>query len=246
MNKEAERVNVLTEGNGKNLVHAVMNAVTKGYADNIIIDDVLDLIRTNEVSKGVLATCPETLRLYAKSISDSLINIAQEIENFEIKEQELMVKRRVQNQDEMKEKTNYTFDELQDKEESKEKIEENEEKEDEEEVVEKEEIKKVVSSSTNDIKIDEDWDKSVCEENKLAGTLLINFNQDMSIYKNGSAINLKKSALDYLKSKVFFYFKKEYPQIKIALNDDIFKGNIKFTDVKAGKAQLEYEILNAF
>jgi hypothetical protein len=223
MNKTAERVNVLTEGNGKNLVHAIINAVTKGYADNIIIDDSLDLIKSNEVSKGVLATCPDTLRLYAKSMAESLLNIADEIQNFEIQEQQMTIKRKTK-EEFPKENNNQRFDELQEKEDNKE----------------------LKTSSVNDIKIEEDWTKSVCDENKIAGTLLVNFNQDMGLYKKGSEITLKTSAIDYLKNKVFFYFKKEYPQIKVALTDDIFKGNLRFVNTKQGTALIDYEIENAF
>ena len=42
-NKVAERTNVLTESENKSFVHAIVNAVSKGYADKTVLEDILDL-----------------------------------------------------------------------------------------------------------------------------------------------------------------------------------------------------------
>jgi len=226
MKKKSERVNVLTEGNNKNLVHSIINAVTKGYSDNVIIDDVLDLVKSNEISQGILITCPETLRLYAENISKSLTNIADEVEGFKIQQQEMTVerKKRLEEQNENKHEDNddFDFEESQDKTEKK--------------------------SSSDKILITEDWEKSGYneKENKLAGILLINLNQDISFYKRGDKISLAKTAIDYLNNKIFSYLKNEYPQLKAQLNENIFKGQIEFVDIRNGIGQLKYEIQEAF
>ena len=60
MRKEAERTNVLVENNNKNFIHAIINAVAKGYSDETVIEDVLELVKANEISKGVLLSSPDS------------------------------------------------------------------------------------------------------------------------------------------------------------------------------------------
>jgi predicted nuclease with TOPRIM domain len=219
MEKKSERINVLTEGNNKNLVHAIVNAVSKGYSDNIIIDDILDLVRTNEVSQGVLSTCPQTLRSYSESISSSLNNIADEVEGIKIQQQEMVVERKKRFEEFEKKEDDKNFEETQEK-----------------------------TSSCEKISITENWEKTEYNENenKLAGVLLINFNQDMSFYKRSSTVSLGKSVVDYVNNKIFAYLKKEYPQLKAQLTDKIFKSQIEFCNVKIGKCQINFEIEGAF
>jgi len=245
MDKKAERLNVLTENNnGKNFVHAILNAVTKGYSDNVVIDDVIDLVRQKEISKGILATAPEALRTYAKSIENSLIVIADEIEGIEIQESQEQIIRRKKFENKVKE--NIVEEEM-------EKIEENEEDQDEEGQEQnkeetQEEEKTTKTASKNEIKITEDFEQISHneKENKLAGTLFIDFNQNMGIYKKGTSIVLGKSASDYVRNKIYGYFRNEYPQLKAQLTSKIFIGNIIFDNIKTGKATLNYEIKDAF
>lgn len=286
MKKIAERTNVLIESNGggKNFVYAILNAVTKGYSDNVIVDDVIDLVRLNEISKGILATAPEALRSYGDSITNSLKVIADEIENIEIQDaQEQIVRRKrieeqkLEKENREDEEENVVKEELEDLEEDEEEN-ENEEVEDEEDqaeeklkeleeqVKDKEERAKRIQESQmeeqqpvkelmhhskigskSELTFSEDWNESGYNEkaNKIAGTLLIDFHQDMSKYKRGNRINLGTSVMAHIKNQIFSYFKAEYPKLKAELNDTIFKSNMIFDEIKAGKAKVEYEIEKA-
>lgn len=84
MKKDADRVNVLTEvitdNANSNFVHAVLNALMKGYSDKTIFFDIIELVRLDQISLGVLKTSPDVLRSYAKSFNESLNYIADKIE----------------------------------------------------------------------------------------------------------------------------------------------------------------------
>jgi len=251
MKKKAERINVITESNNKNFVHAILNAVTKGYSDSIIVDDILDLLRTNEISRGVLSTTPEALRDYASKFRKSLEFIADEMEGFEIREPgELIVnKKKKENDDE-----NVIQDELEemkDNDSEKRFVEISERadniKEKMNEIEEKMCGKKHASKSEIQV-IEANFEESsyIENENKLAGTLLINFNQDMSIYKRGNKVVLAKNTTEFVKSAIFSYLKNEYPQLKAVLSDEIFTSNVKFSNLRTGEASINYEISEAF
>lgn len=263
MKKKSERMNVLTEGDSKNFIHAILNAVTKGYSDNTIIEDVIEMIRTNDISKGILITAPDALCSYGKSLSNSLNSIAQEIRNIEIQDaQELIVKRKKleekrkeNNEDEEAENglddngRNVIEEEMDRLDGEVTKIEEKKREEleqDEDDDVEDLNYQSKIASK--DITITEDWEKSGYNESedKIAGNLNINFNQNMSIYKKGNQLNLDKLAIDYITNKVFSYFKNEYPRLKVKLSTNIFKENIVFDDVGDGKAHISYEINKPF
>lgn len=214
--KKAERINVLTESNNKNFVHAILNAVNKGYADQTIVDDIIDLVKSNEVSEGVMLASPEALRQYADSIEESLNFIADEIENLEVVSPSVKRKR---------------FEEIEDV--------EGTEKENEEE---EEEIK----NASKDIVVTEDWEKYTHDEktNKISGVLNISFVQNMDSYKKDKEIVLKDSARDYVRNKVYAYFKSEYPKLKAKLDGKIFKSGFVVSD--NGQAFLNYEIEQAY
>lgn len=76
-----EEKNILTEGNHKNFISSILNAVAKDYSDKVIIDDISKLASSNEVSKGILLSTPEALRSYASNFSNTLNFIASEVEN---------------------------------------------------------------------------------------------------------------------------------------------------------------------
>lgn len=109
----------------------------------------------------------------------------------------------------------------------------------------KNEIEKIADS---EIKVGEFLDEYQHDEvaNKISGKLKISFGQDMSIYKVGNKMNLKQSAIDFVKKNIFNYFNKEYPRLKAELSEKIFKSNIVFRNVKTGEAELNYEIENAY
>ena len=283
MEKKAERLNVLTESNNKNFVHAILNAVTKGYSDNTIVEDVIELVKSNDISQGTLATAPEALRSYAESVMNSLSVIADEIDDIEVQDaQDRVVRRKRLEQ-------NKEDDENENEEGEEEENEEGEEEENEDELngddknVIEEEMKRLdgeVSvieekkrreleevdeededdededlnyqsskiASKDNLVISEDWEKSGYRDNekKIVGLLKLNFNQDMSLYKNENEISLGKSAVGHIKKRVFAYLKNEYPRIKVKLSSKIFKGNIIFEDLKEGKAQIQYEIDKPF
>ena len=240
MEKVSERMNVLTEGNGKNFVHCILNAVTKGYSDDTIIDDVLELVQSKEVSRGVLDSTPEALRSYASNFQRSLDNIAKEIEDIEFPEEQ-RIRRKDRNQESLKIDTEAPEDE--------DEIEEvDEDNEDEKVEIEDDDKDEEDQEDEKDVKVEEDWDKYEHneKENKISGSLKIAFNQDMSIYKQGSKMNLSKSTLGYIQKNIFDYLHKEYPRVKSKLSTKIFKSNLIFDNLKKGEAQIKYEIKNAY
>jgi hypothetical protein len=106
----------------------------------------------------------------------------------------------------------------------------------------------IQKEADSDIKVEEFLDDYKHDEvaNKISGKLKISFCQDMSIYKVGNKMNLKQSAVDFVKKNIFNYFHKEYPSHKAELSEKIFKGNIVFKNVKISEAELNYEIENAY
>jgi hypothetical protein len=106
----------------------------------------------------------------------------------------------------------------------------------------------IQKEADSDIKVEEFLDDYKHDEvaNKISGKLKISFCQDMSIYKVGNKMNLKQSAVDFVKKNIFNYFNKEYPRLKAELSEKIFKSNIVFKNVKTGEAELNYEIENAY
>jgi hypothetical protein len=227
--KKAERLNVITESENKNFVHAIINAVTKGYSDRIVFDDIVDLVRRKEISKGVLIASPSALRAYGESYKKSLDFLADKIESIEVTE-EPAVKIKEKKQEE-----NVVEEEI-------EKIEENSE------------IKKDNKQASNisirfaKLNILEDDNKYNYNENenKMSGIINLRFNQDMSQYLCGKEIKMVKEDIESILNRIFNYYKNEYKQLKANLNTEIFKTNIKFTSVEKGEAELEYEIDGAF
>lgn len=224
MNKKAERINVITESENKNFVHAIVNAVTKGYADRIVFDDVVDLVRRKEITKGVLIASPDALRSYAKHFSESLNYLADQIDSLEIND-ELTINKKVK-----KLEQNIVEDEL-------EKIEEP-----------KENKKEACLNKFANLVVSEDIEKYSHNEklNKISGIVLLKFNENLDKYKSGKNFNLNDEDLKTIISKIFTYYKNEYKNLKANLDNSIFKTNIKVSSVEKGEAFVEYEITGAF
>jgi hypothetical protein len=218
--KKAERLNVITESANKNFVHAIVNAVTKGYSDKIVFDDILDLVRQKEISKGILLASPDALRAYGESFKNSLVYLADNIENLEVND-ELTVK--------LKEKApeeNVVQEEL-------EKI---------------EDVKKEASVKFAKLEVTEDSSKYTHDEqsNKISGVLTLKFNEDMNKYARGNEVKLAKNDVDSIFNKIFSYYKTEYKNLKADLDVKIFKSNIRFNSLEKGDAEVEYSIERAF
>lgn len=99
------------------------------------------------------------------------------------------------------------------------------------------------------IKVTEaDWENSAYNEkaNKLAGTLVIDFGQDMSLYRRDDKVALKQSSLNVLNDAIFNYFRTEYPNLKAELSTSILKGNMVFSNLEKGIGKIAFEIENAF
>ncbi|HUS49874.1 MAG TPA: hypothetical protein VMZ91_06895 [Candidatus Paceibacterota bacterium] len=84
MEKKSDRINVLTESveqNAKsNFIHAILNAIMKGYSNQTIFLDIIELVRLDQISDGVLKTAPSVLRSYAKEFSKTLNFLADKLE----------------------------------------------------------------------------------------------------------------------------------------------------------------------
>jgi len=237
--KNAERQNVLLESENKNFVHAVLNAVTRGYSDRIVVDDIIELARSKEVSKGVLAAAPEALREYARSFYNSLTSIADEVENLEIID-ELQVIRKQREKKEQQE-TESHFGDM----ENEKVFEDDEEESDEEKAADGD---KLSEKPVDDIVVNEDMDKYTYNEdmNKISGVLQFTMNKDVTNLKKANNVELDKPTIDQLTKAAFAYLKKEYPKLKAELTDNVFKGNLVFKDLKTGSAEIVYEIEGAY
>lgn len=258
---KSERINVLTETENKSFVHAIVNAVTKGYADNTIIEDIMDLVRRKEISKGVLQSSSDALRSYGDSFSTSLNFLADSIDQLEVIDEPMI---------RMKEKTQVIEDEISEEDENipadDENVEENpdgnvvkkemeniEDKEqkiedgatDNEEVVQnkKSSIEKFAS-----LHVSEDWDRYKYDNkaNVMSGLLVLSFNENMNNFKKDNKMNLPQNDVDVILNKVYSYCKNEFKKLKADLNPSIFKSNIRFIDLEKGKAEVDYEIKGAF
>lgn len=224
--KIAERSNVLTETENKSFMHAVINAVTKGYSDNTILEDIIELVRRKEVSKGILQTAPETLRMYAESINNSLNFLSDQIDQLDVID-EPTVKRKEINKDD------HNI------------IEEEMNKQQDDQGVDK---KASFNKFTNLI-ITEDWNRYSYNnlKNIMSGHLKICFNQDLTQYKNSNnKIILTKNDVEDTLSKIYAYFSSEFKNLKAELSPDIFKSDIKFDSLEKGEAFVDYEIKGAF
>ena len=220
--KVAERTNVLTETENKSFIHAVVNAVTKGYSDNIVLEDILDLVRRKEVSKGVIQSAPEALKSYGESLNNSLNFLADQINEFEIID-EPTVKRKEKPQEE-----NVVEEEMKKQEESTE--------------------KKASFDKFANLKVSEDWDKYSYDDkqNTMTGLLKMNFKCDMSKFQKDCRIILEQNEVDDVLSRVYGYFTTEFKNLKASLTPEIFKTDIKFSSVEKGLAEVSYEIKDAF
>lgn len=220
MDKVSERSNVLTETENKSFIHAIINAVTKGYADNIVLEDVMDLVRRKEISKGVLLAAPDALRTYGKSLNDSLKFIADQIEQLEVIDEPTVTKKQPVNV-----------------------VEEEINKQDAGSVI----SKKTSIDKFSNLEVSEDWSKYSYDKktNIMSGHLKIDFKQDLTCFKNGNKIIL--SEIDIVLNKIYDYLTNEFKHInKEALNCNIFKNDIKFVSVEKGIAETDYEIKGAF
>lgn len=224
--KKSARNNVLAESEGKNFIHAILNAVNKGYSDQIIIDDILELANANEISKGNLISAPEALKEYAKSYFNSLNKIADELSQLEFAEEKPMSIKRKKIIEDTDDKKMFD-DEL--------------------------EVKDISAEEELDFNktasISENWDNYNYDKtsNKLSGVIKISFNQDVSKYKDKeNKIKLSHGTINRLRASIFKYLRNEYPKVIARFDSNIFKGNLVFKDLSAGKAEIAYEIENAY
>lgn len=231
MNKQAERINVLTESENKNFVHAVINAVTKGYADNTVLEDIMDLVRRKEVSKGVLTAAPEALRSYGDSLKASLDFLADQVEQFEIIDEPTFRKKEVEKD-----------------------IKTEEDVKNQQNVVEKEIDKLGVEKNASfnrfaSVEVSEDWSKYSYDKksNVMSGHLIIAFKQDMNDLNIEGKVSLSKKDLDFVVNKVYSYLESAFKLLKkSSLNTEIFKSKIKFSSLEKGTAEVDYQIKGAF
>jgi len=229
------RLNVLVDSNegGKNFIHAILNAVNKGFADQTIIEDAIELAKANEVSKGTMLAAPDALREYAENYFTSLNLIADELSDLEfIEEQPLNVKKKLKDDADMQ--INVDEDKYEDEDE--------EIDEDEKEEIEEFDFAKTAS-------VTEDWDTYQFdkESNKIAGTIRISFNKNMSKFKDSNnKIKLNTATTENIKTQIFKYLRNEYPLLKAKLSSNIFKGNLIFKSLEKGRAEIGYEIDNAY
>jgi len=248
--KKAERINVLLESENKNFVHAILNAVTRGYSDKIVVDDIVELVRSKEISKGILTVAPETLREYARSFYRSLSYIADELENLEVID-ELQV---IRKEKETKENENEEVDAHYGDVENAEVFDEDDEAsmdEGEPEAIKFEAAAdgdKLPEKEVDDLTVSEDMEKYQYNknENKISGVLTFKMNKDVTNNRKANAIELDKPTIEQLTKAAFSYLKSEYPRLKAELTDNIFKGNLVFKDLKTGSAEIGYEINGAY
>jgi len=100
----------------------------------------------------------------------------------------------------------------------------------------------------DNIKVSEIWENFKYDKqlNKISGVLTIDFDQDISgLIKNSSLVLASDDVLT-IKQKTFEHIKNEYKNLKADLSDKIFKTNLIFNDIKTGKAEVKYEIENAY
>jgi bisphosphoglycerate-dependent phosphoglycerate mutase len=226
--KIAERTNVLTETENKSFIHAVINAVTKGYSDNTVLEDILDLVRRKEVSKGVIQAAPEALRAYGESINNSLKFLADQIDELEIIDEPTVRKKDIPAP---KDEENVVEEEMKS-------FEENQGSD-----------KTASLDKFSSLKVSEDWKKYDYNEkdNCMSGILKICFNQDMSKYKNASnKVILSENDLNDVLTKIFSYFSSEFKNLKANLSKEIFASEIKFSCLEKGEAEVKYSINGAF
>lgn len=230
MEKQAERTNVLTETENKSFIHAVLNAVTKGYADTTVLEDIMDLVRRKEVSKGVIQSAPEALRSIGESISNSMNFLADQIDELEIID-EPTVKRREMPKDE---EPNVVEEEM------------NKQEEDEEESKESE--KTASFDKFASLEVSEDWSKYSYDKKKnvMSGQIRVNFKQNMCKYKVANRVILDKNDLDNVLSKIYAYLHVEFKNLKANLCPEIFTSGMIFASIDKGEADVDYKIEGAF
>jgi hypothetical protein len=236
-NKVAERINVLTESENKSFIHAVVNAVAKGYSDKTVLEDILDLVRRKEISKGVLKSAPDALRSYGESINNSLNFLSQEIDDLDVVD-ELTINRKPKIEENVVEQGM-----------NNENVVQSDEKAEVEKEPVKESSKRASIEKFAELVISEDWDKYAYDQkqNSMIGILKLNFGENMSRFRaNDNRIVLEKNDIENVLSKVYGYYTTEFKNLKADLSPAIFKSDIRFTSLEKGEAEVSYEIKGAF
>lgn len=225
MDKIAERTNVLTETENKSFVHAVLNAVTKGYSDNTVLEDIMDLVRRKEVSKGVIQSAPDALRSIGDSIQQSMTFLAEQIDEFEIID-EPTVKRKEKQEDD----TNVVEEEMNKQEE--------------------ENAEKTASlAKFSSLEVSEDWSQYSYDKksNVMSGHLVVDFKQDMMpFFQDTNKIKLSSKELDTVLGKIYSYLEMEFKNLKATLTPEIFSTQMTFSSLEKGVAEVDYKIEGAF
>jgi len=242
MEKVSERSNVLTESKNQSFVHAVINAVTKGYADKIVLEDLMELVKKREVSKGVILSSPAALKAYGDSIKKSLDFIAEHLSKLEVIDEPTVRMKKDDDQDDeniIEEEIEQIDEDTGDKKKEDKKEEKKEDKKEE---------KKSSFVRFSNLDVSELWDKYFYDDkqNKMSGILSLKFNEDMTKYKTGNSISLNSEDIKKITSKIYDYYKNEYKKLKANLDEKIFKSNIRFSSLEKGEAEVEYEIQGAF
>jgi hypothetical protein len=82
----------------------------------------------------------------------------------------------------------------------------------------------------------------------MTGILKLNFGQDMSkfLFRSCQKVILAKTDIEDILSKIYGYYGTEYKNLKADLSPQIFKSEIKFSDLEKGLAEVQYEITGAF
>jgi len=234
-NKVAERSNVLTESENKSFIHAVVNAVAKGYSDKTVLEDILDLVRKKEISKGVLKSAPAALKSYGESINNSLNFLSQEIDDLDIVDELTITK---------KPKIEENVVEMEMKQEP---VPQSGEEQISQEP--KESSKKASLEKFAELIVSEDWDKYAYDQkqNSMTGVLKLSFGENMNKYKSSdNRVILEKNDVENVLSKVYGYYTTEFKNLKAELSPAIFKSDIRFSSLEKGEAEVEYEIKEAF
>lgn len=85
---------ILNLGKEGNLVEAVVNAITGGYRDDLVLEELAQAIEDEKVTKDQFESAAQALQLYKARFVDSIDNVTNAMSQFEFNEKQSILKSR--------------------------------------------------------------------------------------------------------------------------------------------------------
>lgn len=82
---------------GSNIVEAVVQAITSGYRDDLVLEELAQAIEDEAISKDQFEAAIDALELYLARFTESVNSISKAMRQFEFNEKQSVIKNRPMN-----------------------------------------------------------------------------------------------------------------------------------------------------